>query len=575
MKLLLCLGFFLCLALGASAVCNNTQSLSNCKFTVIGGGVGGLFAAYRAYNASLYQPHEICIFEKTDRVGGRAYSVRNVFPIAPSVDIGAHRYDRVIHRIMSSLVNILGLYTRCYSKTPDCVVNDDSYFFLRGSYSGDLSTSRGLPYNLNKNEQWKGKTPPPDPSADIINMYPFYSLMYNNLTSLDPAVRYPAIKQALEMLRDYKINGLYPNQMDIKSALPNYSSELWYLFEDVIGEGPSILHINLYDVMRFNILYALDNVVGEQLNVITDILGNEIGYATVSETLANILTSNCVNLHYNKEAAGLYQNNDGSIKVTFSDGTSINTTSVILNIPQKELLQLSHDSVIFKQATKNQTLIYNLFNAIPAVKAYGFYNDNWWNTQLGITMAELATTEFVRYFEYTDSNYECNDDTCPGYVNIAYPDDAFCKYFSTPRTDETDPLVIIYSNTTDLVKKKWLNDVSDSFIKSQAGIFTSKNVNPSLLPALEILVMGVWNAAWHQSPIYNDFRGGDLSRAMLNPVPGVPIYVANEAFSVDQGWAEGSLIAAEKILYKYFGLNRPSWLADDYWHDAIIKYEYV
>ena len=575
MKLLFFLGFLLCLTCSLSEVCTNDQAPNNCKFTVIGGGFGGLYSAFRAYNSSLYQPQDICIFEKTDRVGGRAYSVRNVFPITPSVDIGAHRYDRVIHRIMSSIVNILGLNTRCYSKTLDCVVNDDSYFFLRNSYSGNLATSQGIPYFLNKNEQWKSNTSPPNPSDDIINMYPFYSLMYNNLTSLDPSVRYPTIRQALEMLRNYQVNGLYPNQMDIKSALPGYSSELWYLYEDVIGESPSILHINLYDVMRFNILYALDDVVGEQLNVITDSLGNEVGYATVPETLASYLTSKCVNLSYNKEAAGLYKNNDGSIKVTFSDGTSIDTDNVILNIPQRELLQLSHDSVIFTHASTNQTLIYKLFNAIPAVKAYGFYSDNWWNKLLGITMAELATTEFVRYFEYTDSNYQCSGNKCPGYVNIAYPDDTFYRYFSTPRTDETDPLVVIYSNTTDLVQKRWLNDVTASFIKSQTGIFASKNVNPSLLPALQILVMGVWNAAWHQSPIYKDFRGGDISKAMLNPVPGVPIYVANEAFSVDQGWAEGSLIAAEKILYKYFGLNRPSWLADSYWHDAIIKYEYV
>ena len=40
---------------------------------------------------------------------------------------------------------------------------------------------------------------------------------------------------------------------------------------------------------------------------------------------------------------------------------------------------------------------------------------------------------------------------------------------------------------------------------------------------------------------------------------------AGEAYSDQQGWVEGAFCEAEKMLQEHFGLQRPIWLANDYY----------
>jgi hypothetical protein len=42
--------------------------------------------------------------------------------------------------------------------------------------------------------------------------------------------------------------------------------------------------------------------------------------------------------------------------------------------------------------------------------------------------------------------------------------------------------------------------------------------------------------------------------AIVNPVAGLPVYICGEAYSHEQGWAEGALQTAELMLTRYFGL---------------------
>src|SRR5690606_1946812 len=52
----------------------------------------------------------------------------------------------------------------------------------------------------------------------------------------------------------------------------------------------------------------------------------------------------------------------------------------------------------------------------------------------------------------------------------------------------------------------------------------------------------------------------DVARRMLQPVPGVPVYVCGEAYSHAQGWVEGALATAEALLQGPLGLPAPPYL---------------
>ena len=51
---------------------------------------------------------------------------------------------------------------------------------------------------------------------------------------------------------------------------------------------------------------------------------------------------------------------------------------------------------------------------------------------------------------------------------------------------------------------------------------------------------------------------------MRHPVPDVDVHVCGEAFSASQGWVEGAINTAERVLETQFGLRRPTWVSAGY-----------
>jgi hypothetical protein len=45
----------------------------------------------------------------------------------------------------------------------------------------------------------------------------------------------------------------------------------------------------------------------------------------------------------------------------------------------------------------------------------------------------------------------------------------------------------------------------------------------------------------------------------LKPFGNSELYIANEAYSTQLGWSEGSLVSAENLLLDYFGAHPASW----------------
>lgn len=54
----------------------------------------------------------------------------------------------------------------------------------------------------------------------------------------------------------------------------------------------------------------------------------------------------------------------------------------------------------------------------------------------------------------------------------------------------------------------------------------------------------------------------------LKPFADLDLYVADEAYSTQLGWSEGSLVMAENIIRSYLGGGLPSWLPEQEWQRA-------
>ena len=71
-----------------------------------------------------------------------------------------------------------------------------------------------------------------------------------------------------------------------------------------------------------------------------------------------------------------------------------------------------------------------------------------------------------------------------------------------------------------------------------------------------------FGAAWHLWNPHN--RSWEVMPRLRKPVPDANVYVCGEAFSSNQGWAEGALNTAERMLEDHFGLKRPTWISPTY-----------
>jgi monoamine oxidase len=55
-------------------------------------------------------------------------------------------------------------------------------------------------------------------------------------------------------------------------------------------------------------------------------------------------------------------------------------------------------------------------------------------------------------------------------------------------------------------------------------------------------------------------NSAQVSREILQPKPPVPVFICGEAYSHNQGWVEGALETADRMLELHFSLSRPAWL---------------
>ena len=89
-----------------------TSDTSHCDVAVIGAGISGLAAAHRL--KALRPDLDVCLFEKSDVIGGRILS-HSIPNDAGIVELGAGRYHRVKHPLLDSLMSEFGVKVRPFS----------------------------------------------------------------------------------------------------------------------------------------------------------------------------------------------------------------------------------------------------------------------------------------------------------------------------------------------------------------------------------------------------------------------------------------------------------------------------
>eukprot|EP00928_Gymnodinium_smaydae_P015894 TRINITY_DN15908_c0_g1_i1.p1 TRINITY_DN15908_c0_g1~~TRINITY_DN15908_c0_g1_i1.p1 ORF type:complete len:468 (-),score=45.50 TRINITY_DN15908_c0_g1_i1:57-1460(-) len=424
-----------------------------CRTTVVGGGPGGVYFAWRLSASNPSKAHDTCIFERSERVGGRIYTLRGLGPHSDlTVEMGAYRFN----------------------DAPMVEQESD-----------------------NKSE-----------------------FVYTPLTAA-------VIKNAL--------------------GLP-------------VAE------------------YEPGNANSTMLKIV-DRQGFNAGYHTFVEQLANVTISRGVQMIYSATLHSIAPLANGDFLIFFEDGRRVQTSALLLNLPQLPLLRILQQSGPLLQADGYPDVLQAPL-PVDGAKLYVHYRDAWWRNYLNLTHGQFSASGALKKMHplqgrYHDGDVRCSNGWCRGFLEVAYVYSDDARFFLPQQLSSDPPYSLLHAS--DAAGAFFLEKMHAALCAyheaalRRAGVLekvTALRPDFALLSYWGAQTVG-FGAAVHSTK--EDGRSTDMLAAeSMAPFPSKRFYVANEGFgslrgpdaslSSKHGWAECSLVMAENILTSHFGLSRPDWI---------------
>ena len=516
-------------------------------FAIIGGGISGAYAAWRLKHAC--PGKNIQLFEYSNRIGGKLLTVQ--LPGMPDVnaELGGMRIIPSEHKLMAALVSVMGLALRDFpmgAKDDPMGDNNIAYFRERRMKVGDLAKSDVIPYKLDWAERGFG---PNDLQAQVMKMLvpEWQSLSDDDWFEVEVLGR------------------------------PLWEYGFWNLLYEVLSpEG--------YQFIREACGYDTNVCNGNAVNLLptggeydgsstyqTPVKGMQAIPVAVAEHFVNLGG----NLHFNQCLKRIVRRDDGRYDLQFVRTATVNGKThllaqgsdiqshaqaehVILAMPRVAL-----ESIEWDQWQRNEFLKKNIPSVLVqnAFKLVLGYEYAWWKA-LGLTAGRSLTDLPIRQTLYFG---EQDNDAGESRSKRANPG----KGKSTRNKTARALLMASYSDITNVPFWKGLERGESFGEEPQAHLATDRMVKAAqrqiaelhgqrALPEPYAAAYRDWSefpfgGAWHSWKA--GFKYNEIARQMTHPVKSEKVYICGEAYSTDQGWAEGALETAEQMLTDDLGLK--------------------
>ena len=334
-------------------------------------------------------------------------------------------------------------------------------------------------------------------------------------------------------------------------------------------EYTPILHALITEYLKLPVhCYDPGEVPCTKFNIATEEGSDrKAGFTTFVEEMMDRLVRAGARWFPNYELKAIVQVSASADKqLTFGNGAQAVASKLILNMPQRHA-QRPLLKVLRASSLPTGALDSGSFEALHTVatelvsKVYLYYSDAWWINDLGLNSGSFELSGDAANMEvkgrYHDGDVKCDADgqNCHGFLLATYAHDfagATGMYLRRFRNDRDSPATII--GNADPEGTNFLQHAHDRVISASDDHFTT-------LAPPEFAVIANWNiatpgagAGWHG---WTSLEHTDVA---LDPLGVHGIHLVNEAFSMAQGWAEGSLQQADSVLKGYFGVDHPwSW----------------
>lgn len=509
---------WLCICGLLISTCHLSAEISKIDVAIIGGGVSGVYCGNKLRSQQKLNVH---VFEGTNRIGGRLYSVFLPGMEHIPVELGGMRF-KGNHELVVKLVDELGL-----KKVPFSHGESNNLLFLRGVnlHKNDLKDTSKLPYHLAENE--KGKSTQEIMSTAVSQIVP----NYNKLSRDEWIAQRDTLHYEGKLLKDVSWINFLSSQL---------SSEAFQLFVD-IGE------ISL--ISDTSALYILDTMIGD---VGSGLYKLTEGYQAIPLRLAEKFQEQGGGLHLEHMLTDIVhstENQDYGYDLTFENGKGEKThylaKKIILTISPTALMQLLPNTPLSDQ----EKLKSNLNSVSPNVltKLFLAYREPWWRA-LNLTEGNSQTEKPIRscYYFPSEADFTDNDSKNSNSLLLASYQGSFNSLWQSMNR------IVPFPQTIDRSLES-LKAGTHAVVQAQ---FELKLLHQVEVPMPYAAIFQDWGKAPYHAAYYFWNVGVNpwhVDRDIRKPSEKEEIYIFTSDFCEHQGWVECALVTADRLLKEFFG----------------------
>ena len=523
---------------------------------IIGGGVAGTYSAWRLAHAKKHKAADIHLFESSDRIGGRLYSVHMPGMPKTITELGGMR-------VMSRQKIVLGLIKQLDIAMEHFPMGgDQNLAYLRGkrfpvsSYSDPATVPFDLP-------PWeRGQSPA--------------NLMVEAIEKIVPGItKTKSSKKHREECEKRKIDGIPLREYGFWSLLlEQLSNEGYNLALQGGGYNTLLSNWNCADAIPWYLSDFSKNI-------------RDIEYTTAVRGMDSIPKKLCTKfrkaggkVHMQHELVAFNKSETrGLLDITVRNhktgkDRTYQAKRLVLALPQWAIYKLAQHAPDrpSPMAFFRKKSVMDCLQSVTPRTLYKFalaYEWPWWhmlNLESGRSVTDLPLRQ-IYYFGTEGDRPGANKKNRNSYLDCSYTDGHSVGYWEGLR--KTGPAFDGRKNP--FIEKDSLSyvpghQVSTAMVKRASEQLAEVHGIPNL-PKPYAAVFKNWadepyGGGWHTWNI--GAHSARVMKQVRQPDPDYPVYVCGEAYSASQGWIEGALQTAERMLEEHFSLGRPHWLARKY-----------
>jgi len=546
---------------------------------IVGAGVSGLYSAYRfKTDTSGNAPKEVQIFEMSDRIAGRLESV--VLPgMVITGELGGMRYldsQQIVTKLIEEVfAGDLHHIDFPMGDPADLLLYLRKQRFHADAWDKAQKHGKKLETRYYLNDDDEGFSADQLFNKiiyDVLVADPWFRSKYHGKVANPSKYNYE-FKLTSENWDDIKPNltynfsgpyeGLKVNDLGFWNLVKDQVSEEGYTFLDVAGGYYS-------NTINWNAAEAFPYMVGDFSSATVTYKTIDGGYDLIAYSLAyHYLKFDNAAIWSENQLLTINQSGGGKRKyqlVFLNKATNLQwnvyADQVILGMPRRSLELLDQDGFLFK----TQGLQYHMESVImePSFKLLMGFEEPWWKELLNATSGHSITDLPMRqcYYFGTDPN-DSHSMFLASYNDMQTV--TFWKALDDNHPERFEPKATRFMSLAAVedIKNKASKVMIDEAMNQVRELHGDQSIPDPYVALYKDWADDPFGGGYHAWKAAYNVK--ETMEFMRKPNPAEDIYICGEAYSDQQGWVEGAFCVSEKMLQKYFKMERPVWLPVDYY----------